>query len=236
MNVLIACEESQTICKEFRKRGHNAYSCDILECSGGHPEWHFKQDAFEVIEGKGGSLQNGKQYYLPEGEEWDLLIAHPPCTYLAVSGARWMYHPDDSNLPFEQRREHPNHIGRRKKQEEAIQFFLRFTKTGIKHWAIENPVGVISTHYREPDQIIQPYWFGDSASKKTCLWLHNLPELKPTNMVSPGERVVLKSGKTMPKWYSDAFGLPAEERQKIRSKTFQGIAEAIADQWGNIDN
>ena len=111
MNILIACEESQAVCKAFRARGHNAFSCDILECSGGHPEWHFKHDVLQVIPNRGGLLENGVEYYLPEGEKWDLMIAHPPCTYLSVSGARWLYHPDDAHLPIEQRREHPHHLG-----------------------------------------------------------------------------------------------------------------------------
>ena len=105
-NILIACEESQAICKAFRTRGHNAYSCDILECSGGHPEWHFKQDVLQVIPARGGMLENGEMYFLPNDEKWDLMIAHPPCTYLSVSGARWLYHPDDAHLPIEERREH----------------------------------------------------------------------------------------------------------------------------------
>lgn len=100
-NILIACEESQAICKAFRDRGHNAYSCDILECSGGHPEWHFKQDVLKVIPECGGTLENGETYFLPKGEMWDLMIAHPPCTYLSVSGARWLYHPEDSHLPMQ---------------------------------------------------------------------------------------------------------------------------------------
>jgi hypothetical protein len=148
-----------------------------------------------------------------------------------------MYHPDDKDLPVEQRREHPHHLGRRKKQQEAIEFFLRFTKTDIKHWAIENPVGVMNSHYRKPDQIVQPFWFGDSASKKTCLWTHNLPLLRPTKMVDPGERVVLSSGRSLPKWYSDSFNtkISTEERRRLRSKTFPGFAEALAEQWGNIE-
>jgi hypothetical protein len=238
MNVLVACEESQAVCKAFRERGHNAYSCDILECSGGHPEWHFQEDVFQVINNKGGFLEVGEGYFLPKGEVWDLMIAHPPCTYLSVSGARWLYHPDDSGLPVNERREHPNHIGRRDKQKEAIEFFLKLCQTDIKRWAIENPVGVINSYYRKADQIVQPFWFGDSASKKTCLWLHNLPLLKPTKMVDPGERVVLSSGRTLPKWYSDSFNtkISTEERRKLRSKTFQGFAQAMADQWGNIED
>lgn len=220
-NVLIACEESQRICAEFRKRGHNAYSCDIQECSGGHPEWHFKQDCLEVIKNHGGGLENGEQYFLPDGENWDLMIAHPPCTYLSVIGARWMNHPKYKDT-------------RPQLQKEAIEFFMEFTKTDIKRWAIENPVGCMSKHYRKPDQIIQPYWFGDSASKRTCLWLHNLPLLTPTKMVDPGEQVVFKSGKKLQKWFSDAYKLPPKERSKVRSKTFPGIAEAIAEQWGKL--
>lgn len=236
MNVLIACEESQAVCIAFRNRGHNAYSCDIIECSGGHPEWHFKQDALQVILNKGGILETEEVYHLPEGAEWDLVIAHPPCTYLSVSGARWLYHPDDADLPIEQRREHPNHPGRRKLQKEAIEFFLSFTNLGVKHWAIENPVGKMNSVFREPDQIVQPFWFGDQASKKTCLWLHNLPLLQPTNMVEEGPRVVLSSGRSLPKWYSDSFNtkISTEERRKLRSKTFPGFAEALAEQWGNI--
>ena len=236
MNILIACEESQAVCKAFRERGFNAFSCDILECSGGHPEWHFHQDVFEIIANKGGHLENGHEYFLPSGEEWDLMIAHPPCTYLSVSGARWMYHPDDAHLPVSERREHPNHIGRRQKQKEAIEFFIRLTRTGIKHWAIENPVGVMNSNYRKPDQTVQPFWFGDSASKKTCLWLNNLQPLVATNIVDPGERAVLSSGRSLPKWYSDSFNtrISTEERRKLRSKTFPGFAQAIAEQWGKF--
>ena len=221
-NILIACEESQAVCKAFRERGHNAFSCDIVECSGGHPEWHFMEDVLKVIPNRGGHLENGSLYYLPEGETWDLMIAHPPCTYLSVSGARWLYHPD--------------HLGRRQHKKEAEEFFMEFTKTNIKRWAIENPVGCMNSVYRKPDQIVQPFWFGDSASKKTCLWLHNLPPLTPTNIVDPGERVVLSSGRSLPKWYSDSFNtkISTEERRKLRSKTFPGFAEALAEQWGKL--
>ena len=238
MNILVACEESQEVCKAFRERGHNAFSCDLYKCSGGHPEWHFNCDCFAVINNNGGTLQNGKEYHLPKGEEWDIMVAHPPCTYLSVSGARWLYHPDDKDLPIDQRREHPHHLGRRQMQKDAMAFFLALTQTKIKRWAIENPVGIMNTHYRKADQIVQPFWFGDSASKKTCLWLHNLPELKPTKMVDPGERVVLSSGRSLPKWYSDSFNtkITTEERRKARSKTFHGFAQAIGDQWGDINN
>lgn len=125
LNVLIACEESQTVCTEFRKLGHNAYSCDLQNCSGGHPEWHFNMDALAVIRDGGGTLETGEEYYLPEGEKWDLMIAHPPCTYLAVSGARWMYHPEDKGLPVDQRRPHPLHPNRRQEQDEGAEFFMK---------------------------------------------------------------------------------------------------------------
>lgn len=231
LNVLVACEESQRVCTEFRKLGHNAYSCDLLECSGGHPEWHFKHDVLEIIKNKGGILQNGEAAFI-EGD-WDIMIAHPPCTYLAVSGARWFYHPDDANLPIEQRRPHPKFPNRVQDREEGAAFFLKLAKSDIKHIAIENPVGIMNTRYRKPDQIVQPYFFGDEASKKTCLWLKNLPLLRKTNEVGQGDRVVLSSGRTLPKWYSDALvkAKTAEERRNLRSKTFPGFAKAIAEQY-----
>ncbi len=209
MRVLIACEESQAITKEFRKLGHEAFSCDLLPCSGGHPEWHFQQDIFEVID-KG----------------WDMIIAHPPCTYLAVSGARWMYNKDGSV-----------NQERLKNQNEALHFVQKLMDAPIDKIAIENPISVISTKIRKPDQIVQPYMFGDKASKSTCLWLKNLPKLVPTNIVEKGEfkEWVDKNGvkKRQAKWYFDALknAKSPEERRTLRSKTFKGMAEAIANQW-----
>jgi hypothetical protein len=231
MNVLIACEESQSVCKAFRKLGHNAYSCDLLPSSGGHPEWHFNNDVFEIINNKGGILENGAKIKIKGN--WDLMIAHPPCTYLAVSGARWFYHPDDKNLPVEKRRPHPRFPDRAKHRDEALEFFIKLYESPIDKIAIENPVGVISSKYRKPDQTVHPWMFGDEASKATCLWLKNLPMLQPTNIVGKGERVVLSSGRTLPKWYSDSFhtSIPTELRRTLRSKTFQGFADAIAEQW-----
>lgn len=219
MRVLIACEESQTVCKAFRKRGFEAYSCDILEQSGGHPEWHIKGDVLQVI-----------------NDGWDLIIAHPPCTYLAVSGAQWYYHPEDKDLPTNQRRPHPRYPNRLKDREDAIEFFLALANAPIHKIAIENPIGIISSRWRKPDQVIQPFMFGDEARKTTCLWLKNLPLLKPTKIVGEGERIYFKSGKSQPKWYSDAFvkAKSHEERRTMRSKTFQGIAEAMAQQWGDF--
>lgn len=235
MNVLVACEESQRVCEAFRNLGHNAFSCDIVECSGGHPEWHFKEDVLKVIPNRGGHLESGDEYYLPEGEEWDLMVAHPPCTYLSVSGAQWYYHPEDKDLPKEKRRPHPLYPTRAQDREDAVEFFMKFYNSDVKRIAIENPVGIMSTRFRKPDQIIEPWMFGDEASKKTCLWLKNLPKLNPTNIVGKGEVVVGKNGWKMQKWFSDAFGLPKAERQKIRSKTFPGIAKAIAEQWGKLE-
>tara|TARA_R100001460_G_scaffold70790_1_gene111488 strand:+ start:55 stop:726 length:672 start_codon:yes stop_codon:yes gene_type:complete len=215
MKVLIACEESQATCKEFRKLGHEAYSCDILEQSGGYPEWHIKGDAIkEAYSGK-----------------YDLMIAHPPCTYLAVSGARWLYNKDGSK---NKERWH--------NQEQALNFVRKLLNAPIKHIALENPVSVISSHIRKPNQIVQPYMFGDEAQKSTCLWLKNLPLLKPTNIVGKGEFVqfIGKDGKKkkQPKWYFEALknAKTTEERRTLRSKTFKGMAEAFAEQWGNVQN
>lgn len=231
LNVLVACEESQRVCTEFRKLGHNAFSCDILKCSGGHPEWHFNQDVLEVIKNKGGTLETGEKFYI-EGK-WDLMVAHPPCTYLAVSGAKWYYHPDDKHLPVEERRPHPNFPNRAQDREDGANFFIALANADIEHIAIENPVGIMNSRFRKPDQVVQPYFFGDAASKSTCLWLKNLPLLTPTKMVDKGEYIEFKSGKRIPKWYSDGLTKTktAEERRTWRSKTFPGFAKAIAEQW-----
>jgi len=209
MRILVACEESQAITKELRRLGHEAYSCDLLPCSGGHPEWHYQQDVFEVID-KG----------------WDMMIAHPPCTYLAVSGARWLYNKDGSK-----------NFDRYKKQSEALEFVQRLMDAPIDRIAIENPISVISTHIKKPSQIVQPWMFGDKASKSTCLWLKNLPNLEPTDIVEKGEFIefVSKKGvkKKQPKWYFDALkkAKSPAERRTLRSKTFQGMARAMATQW-----
>lgn len=186
MKVLIGCEESQAVCIEFRKLGHEAFSCDIQECSGGHPEWHLQMDVFEAIKLK----------------SWDVGIFFPDCTHLAVSGARY----------FEQKRKD----GR---QQKAIDFFLKIVSVQIPKISIENPIGIMSTYFRKPDQIIQPWQFGHGETKSTCLWLKNLPKLKPTNIVEGREQRIWK----MP---------PSKDRAKLRSKTFPGIAKAMADQWG----
>jgi hypothetical protein len=186
MKVLIACEESQAVCIEFRKLGHEAYSCDIQDCSGGHPEWHLKTDVTGLLK-----------------SNWDLVIAFPPCTDLAVSGARY----------FEEKRKD----GR---QQASIDFFMQFANyAGII--AIENPIGIMSTLYRKPDQIIQPWQFGHGETKSTCLWLNGLPKLEPTDIVEGREQKV--------------WGMPpSKNRAKLRSKTHYGIARAMANQWGGL--
>lgn len=205
MKLLTACEESQAVCKEFRKIGHEAFSCDILPCSGGHPEWHIQGDVLKVI-----------------NDGWDMMIAFPPCTHLAVSGARWFKEKQKDG-----------------RQQKGINFFMQIVNAPIERIAVENPVGIMSKLYREPDQIIQPYYFGDEAQKTTCLWLKNLPLLyhndKPNlfdlnvTHVGKGEFVTFKSGKRMSKWFADSFG-----DGHLRSKTFPGIAKAMAKQWGNL--
>jgi len=211
--ILIACEESQAITKAFRKLGYNAYSCDLLPASGGHPEWHIQGDAIaEAYSGK-----------------YDLMIAHPPCTYLAVSGARWLYNKDGSK-----------NEERYKNQAEALDFVEQLMNAPIEHIAIENPISVISSHIRKPDQIVHPYMFGDKASKSTCFWLKNLPKLEPTDIVEKGEFVefISKKGvkKRQAKWYYDALSKAksTEERRTLRSKTFDGMAEAISKQWSCV--
>lgn len=205
MKILVACEESQAVTKEFRKLGQEAYSCDILECSGGHPEWHIQEDVSKLLKKK-----------------WDMIIAFPPCTYLTVTGNRW----------FNIKKYGDKAIKRHQDREEAIKFFMMFANANCDKIAIENPVGIMSTEWRKPNQIIQPYEFGDPFEKKTCLWLKGLKNLELTSVVKPPPRQKFKSGKSMPSWYADAWKLPKEERSKLRSKTFPGIAQAIAKQWG----
>ena len=221
MRVLIACEESQAVCKAFREKGHEAYSCDIIECSGGHPEWHIKQDVLPLLNGDWEFVSEDGQIHYINGK-WDLIIAHPPCTYLTVTGNRW-YNVD---------RYGEKALKRISDREDAAEFFIRIVNAECDKIVIENPVGYMSTYYRKPDQIIQPYMFGDAFEKKTCLWLKGLEPLKPTDEVEPPKRKKFESGKTMPAWYAEAWHLPKEKRARLRSKTFPGIAKAMADQWG----
>ena len=185
--ILVACEESQAVTIEFRNLGYEAYSCDILPCSGGHPEWHLQQDVVPLLK-----------------EQWDLVVAFPPCTHLASSGARW----------FNQKRKDGRQLC-------AINFFMEFVNCNCDRVAIENPVGIMSNVYRKPDQIIQPWQFGHGETKSTCLWLKGLPKLIHTDIVSGRDGRIWR----MP---------PSKERSKLRSKTYTGIARAMAQQWGGV--
>lgn len=218
MKVLIACEESQTVCKAFRAKGHEAYSCDIIEPSGGHPEWHILGDALVALNGGVIITMDGVEH---DVGKWDMLIAHPPCTHLAASGERWFA---KGNKPLYLRFE-------------SAAFFLRFAEADIPKICVENPVGKMSTYFRRPDCIIQPYEFGHHARKKTCLWLKGLPALRPTNVVDAGD--ILPGGYSVGASADSAKDETGKilrwndpRTAKIRSKTFPGIAEAMADQWG----
>lgn len=195
IKVLIACEESQTVCKAFRARGFEAYSNDIQECSGGHPEWHLQMDCLEAIKLK----------------KWDLMIAHPPCTHLAVSGMRWFKEGVK-----------PEYL-----KEEAAEFFMKLIAADVPLLAVENPVCIMSTRYRKPDQIINPFQFGHPEQKKTCLWLKGLPKLVETENVYEYMMTLPIQQRTRIHWLGS-------NKAKERSKTYKGIAEAMAQQWGDL--
>lgn len=217
MRVLVACEESQAVCIAFRERGHEAYSCDIQECSGGHPEWHLLMDVFEAISLGG----------------WDLMIAFPPCTYLTHAGIGY----------FNVERWGQKAIDRKLKQDAAAKFFIALWECGINKICIENPVGHMNGNFRKPTQIIQPHYFGDPHVKRTCLWLKNLSRLngcesaalsrnyakpKPLSVQirRPGKHYV--GGEIKNRYFTDVLSRSG----KARSKTFPGIARAMAEQWG----
>ena len=227
MNVLVACEESQEVCKAFRAKGHRAFSCDLQECSGGHPEWHIQGDALNIINPVDDGEFVGICFSTMDDaihviERWDLIIAHPPCTYLTVTGNRW----------FNVDKYGEKAVQREREREEAIRFFMKFVNADCDKIAIENPIGCLSSRYRKPDQIVQPYFFGDRARKSTCLWLKGLKPLKKTNVVEP-VIVRYKNGKgTDNPWHMETINLSPSERAKARSKTFPGIAKAMAEQWG----
>lgn len=201
MKILVACEESQAVTIELRKLGHEAFSCDIIECSGGHPEWHIQANALGLLSGNVFLFPQDRSSPHSYVDKWDMIIAFPPCTDLAVSGARY----------FAQKRAD----GR---QQRSIEFFMAFANANCDRIAIENPIGIMSSQWRKPDQIIQPWQFGHGETKATCLWLKNLPKLKPTDVVEGREQRVWK----MP---------PSADRARLRSKTFPGIAKAMAEQW-----
>lgn len=239
MRVLAACEESQRVCMAFREKSHEAYSCDIIDCSGGHPEWHIQGDVLKIlnpenrfetvtsttIKGIWFQTVTGRKHYI---EKWDLIIAHPPCTYLTVTGNRW----------FNVERYGKKALKRIADRDEAAKFFMKIANASCDKIAIENPIGYMSTYYRKPEQIIHPYYFAESQDdvncerKATCLWLKGLEPLKYEIRFEP--RVVhYKNGKgTDSPWHINTMSLPPAERAKARSKTFPGIAKAMAEQWG----
>ncbi len=201
MKVLIGCEVSG-ICREaFAARGHDAWSCDVLDTE--QPGNHITGEVLDVL-----------------GGGWDLAIFHPPCTFLCTTGNRWMAEKYRERFPT-----------RVQDREDAIKFFMTLVNAPIPKIAIENPVGIMSSHYRKPDQYVQPHWFGHPHSKKTGLWLKNLPKLQPTNRVEEGERTRFPSGRSMPRWYKEIGDLPIPQRAALRSRTFKGFAEAMAQQW-----
>ena len=210
MKILVACEESQAVTIELRKLGHESFSCDLLPCSGGYPEWHYQKDVVELLK-----------------EPWDMLIAFPPCTYLSSAQMGW----------YNVEKYGDKAVQRYKDKAEAIDFFMMFVNADCDKIAVENPVGIMSSEFRKPDQIIQPWQFGDEAQKTTCLWLKNLPKLESTKIVGKGEFVEnkRKNGKIeqRPIWFKqgEAWKLTPEERRTARSKTFPGIAKAMAEQW-----
>jgi len=225
VRILVACEESQAVTIELRRLGHEAYSCDIEPCSGGHPEWHIQQDVIPLLNGKCYfKTCDGIMHDTVDRWNWDIIIAFPPCTYLSVSGNKW----------FDVEKYGDKAIQRLKNREKAIDFFLIIANSDCEKIAIENPVGIMSTYFRKPSQIIQPYMFGEEFEKKTCLWLKGLPQLSPTNIVEPPPRKIFDSGKSMPEWYGNLWRLPQKERAKARSKTFSGIAKAMAEQWTRL--
>lgn len=218
MKVLVACEESQRVCTAFREKGHEAYSCDILEPSGGHPEWHIHGDVLKIIGGGCFATMDGEQHFV---ERWDLMIAHPPCTYLSTAGACRMY-PHKGQIDTE----------RLAKAEQAKQFFLTLLNADIPRVAVENPRPLTVVGLPKPTQTIQPYEHGEPYSKLTCLWLRNLPPLKPSNIVADYKPFV-SCGTSRNKGNKDKAGYSRRGgAQRARSKTFLGIAKAFADQWG----
>jgi len=216
LKIIVGCEESQAVTIELRKLGHEAYSCDIQECSGGHPEWHIQMDILEVI--KGGAFPLGNKDFIIDEVivyNWDMGIFFPDCTYLTVSANKWYKDQPE--------RKSGTLVGqkRRESRENAIEFFMKLYNCYIPKIAIENPIGVMSTRFRKPDQVLQPWMFGHGETKATCLWLKNLNKLIPTDIVEGREQRLHLLPKT-------------KDRAKIRSKTFLGIAKAMAEQWTNI--
>ena len=218
MKVLVACEESQRVCIAFREKGHEAYSCDIQECSGGHPEWHIRGDALPILNGNAKFItQDGRPHYI--SGKWDMIIAHPPCTRLCNSGQRWLYWGDNEYQ-----------AKKKKDQEKAIAFFMQFVNADCDKIAIENPCGIMSSIYRQPDQIYNPYDFqGETECKKTCLWLKGLQPLKATQILPKEKRT---QGIWKAHFDGKIYAWNDPRTAKLRSKTPWGVAHAMAEQWG----
>lgn len=224
MKILIACEESQTVCKAFREKGHEAYSCDIQEPSGGHPEWHILGNAIEALVGGKVVTMDGETHDIGN---WDMLIAHPPCTYLSNVCTRGFSLKSTAAEKV---------VERWKERAYGAVFFMRFALAPIPRICVENPVGFMNTAYRKPDQIIDPYMFATSVedtenyvTKRTCLWLKGLPKLKGTGLPKPDNKTMFGSwGNGKARCWEDSFS----RNGKVRSKTFPGIAKAMAEQWG----
>lgn len=223
MNVLIACECSQRVVAAFRAVGHEAYSCDIESSYGGHPEWHICDDVLPLLSGDCGFFTEDGLYHFINGR-WDLIIAFPPCTYLTKAGNRH-FSPKRNNIVTIE--------ARKRERLKAAEFFLAFVNAPCDCIVVENPVGFMNTHYRRPDQIIQPYWFGDDAEKATCLWLKGVPKLYPTHMLPrPAPHHYRADGKAV-RFVESVPGTGGQKnRARIRSETFPGVAAAMANQWG----
>jgi len=226
INIIIGCEESQAVALRFRNLGFNAYSCDLLPCSGGNPEYHFQMDIFDVLKCGHLTTQSGNVVFI---DKWAMGVFFPDCTYLTVTANKW--------LKDQPERDSGALVGaaRRSAREDAINFFIKLYNCDIPLIAMENPVGCISSVFKKPTQIITPMEFGHTEPKKTCLWLRGgLPKLQATHEGIEPEYHITATGKRLPKWYAYADKSKGQsERAKIRSKTFSGIAEAMAQQWGN---
>lgn len=224
--VLVACECSQKVCKAFRDIGYTAFSCDLVDQYGGHPEWHIKADALETISYPVFTTTDGVKHSVPR---WDIVIAFPPCTYLARV-----------QFPLYDRKKYGNAYvdDRISNRDKAINFFRSIMSsypTYCDHLAIENPIGTINYWVKSPSQIIRPCEFGDDASKATCLWLYNLPLLTPTNIIEPTMVIDPENGRPNCKWFADTRSITDPVlRSRVRSETFPGVAKAMADQWGKV--
>ena len=218
MKVLVACEESQRVCIEFRKRGHEAYSCDIQECSGGHPEWHINGDVLSILNGNCSFETSDKSIHLIDGK-WDLIIAHPPCTYMSKAGARFMY-PTAGNIDE----------NRLKKALEAKDFFMKFLNADCERICVENPTPLKCVGLPKESQVVQPFEYGHPFSKRTLLWQKGLQPLKPTKIVNEYKPYLPSNTAGFSRGKGGSRGVV--HNAKDASKTFEGIAKAMAEQWG----